>query len=176
MKADEFVAVVRRCVPTREELLSYGLSDDEIRDIRDGFDCSPREGAVERNGGCSSELEELLARYDCSSLEVLIITFAQAPEQHVAGVVVGYWEADPIVVLHDGKVVAFDHAEPSHMSAHCAVDSEHFLDALAFLVELTALKEAWAGRADEATRRCVAKSGTGNSVVFYSSLCSFLSR
>src|SRR5262245_13350152 len=109
--ADEFVRLVAASMPSRESLLAYGLGEEEIVDVQRLFLCPPIPGA--REGTYAHVLEELVVRYDCSSLELPgSLTFiASLPFPRVAdGTIVGRWEADPILVLDSGEVVVIDHA------------------------------------------------------------------
>lgn len=71
----------------------------------------------------------MILDYDCASVAIRLITFLEGPRDHPCGVQVAICEADPIVVCPSGNVVMCDHAAPEH-TTDCAIDSEHFLDAL----------------------------------------------
>ena len=98
--SEDFVSLVRSLVPDRESLVRFGLDDDEIVEIQGSFRCEPR--CVDRSNTTSvCELEKLTNEYDCSSLEISLLSFAGPAKNHPFGKMIGWREADPIVVVPD---------------------------------------------------------------------------
>ena len=172
MRSREFVELVLRCMPSTKELEGYGLSEEEVEDVQQVFRCEPREHDPRRE--VRSELERLVTAYDCSRLGISLVRFVGSPEVRPDGVLVAYWEADPIVVLASGEVVAFDHAEPAAAPTPCAADSERFLDALGWLARAIADRASWRGRGSEVAEACGEKAGGDSYRAFFSSFCASL--
>lgn len=173
MNAEEFVTAVERSMPTRETLIEYGLDEDEIDGIQAAFRC-PSRGRATVPRGSVSELERLVIEYDCSTLEVSLLRFTEAPKSHEDGVIVAYWEADPVMVTNSGEIVAIDHENPNGKSTPCGADSERFLAAIAFLVEGIGKKAQWRGRAAELAEACAERAGGAVFSGFFGSLTAFL--
>ena len=173
MEAREFLKLVEHSMPAREALVDHGLTDEEIDDIQGAFRSTRREAEQPLHPPASG-LERMIVENDCSALVVSQLRFLARPKPHPGGVAVALWEADPIVVLPTGAVGAFDHANPAASPVPCARDSEAFLAALAFLVEVSANKAAWRGRATEAADTCAGRAGGGAYRGFFGALCAFL--
>jgi hypothetical protein len=173
MRVDEFARLMSESMPTKEQLVEYGLNDEEIEEIQRTFRCQ-RRGPTDAGSDPSSELERLVVDYDCSTLEVSQVRFSGAPEAHPqGGVVVGYWEADPIVVSKDGEVVALDHADQA-TSTPCAADSRLFLEAMACLVRARSNRLQWKGRAAELAEACAQEAGGDRYRAFFGALTAFV--
>jgi len=160
-------------MPSREVLADYGLNDEEIEDIQNSFRYISRD-ANKVSFKPASELERMIVDNDCSALTISQVQFLDWPKKHRNGTVVAHWEADQIVVLQSGTVVAFDHANLDAPPVLCAKNSESFFDALAFLIEVISNKLVWRGRAMEVAEICTRKAGGGVYRDFFESLCAFL--
>jgi hypothetical protein len=101
----------------------------------------------------------LIEQYDCSSLEVTEVRFADKAGGHPGGTTIAYWEADPLVITGAGEVVAFDHADPSFVICPCAASGSMFLDGLAVVVEAISDKGQWRDRWQELVERAAERAG-----------------
>lgn len=173
MTEDEFVRIVAAAQPSREKLLAAGLDDEGVADIQATYRCQPVAGAAPFDAQ-SDRLRALITRYDCSTLEVSYIRFAPKPAPHPAGTLVGWWEADPLVVLESGEVVTFDHAVPSEIFVRCAASSAQFLDAIAFVVQVIADRARWKGKSSQVAKICVERAGGATYQRFYDAFTAFL--
>lgn len=175
MQNKEFVRLIQSLMPSINELKEYGLSEEEIEGIRMTYRCNLQKvnNNIQPARARVSELEKLVLEYDCSTMEIFSIRFCGKPLPHHLGMIVAFWEADPIVVLKSGEVVAFDHANPNNIFAPCAANSERFLDAMAWLVKVRARKAVWKGRGKEIVDACAEKAGGSVYQDFYRTLCTF---
>lgn len=131
VKAEDFLARVQQCMPTRDALEAAGLDDEEIVDIQSAFRHQPR-GEVHL---LSNEIERMIEENDCFRIEVLGVRFLSHARAHPMGTAVAEWEADPIVVSSSGEVAAFDHVVPTFRLEVCAATPSGFLAALVHLLE-----------------------------------------
>lgn len=171
MTPSAFITVLQEAKPSAETLRSAGLDDDEIDDIHRSFTATKR--IASHPNSDANELEQLLADYDCSSLEIGRVTFLDLPTGCEHGIMIGHHEADPLVILNDGRVVLCDHEESAHQLT-CAVDPDHFLDGLAEFVRIVNDRSAWRGKVTEAADICASAAGVAECPTFYRSLCGFL--
>ena len=171
MKAHEFVELLKRATPTKQELESYGLAGSEIDDIQVLFYAIPRStGGLEQ----PDELIALITEFDCSSVEIGGIEFESSPKPHSHGIAFGKYEADALVLLNEGDIAMFDHADVGVGPIVIAADSDSFLDALAQFVEILRSKVDWADRFDEAVEQCSQLANGKNSKEFFRSMLAFL--
>jgi hypothetical protein len=166
--ADEFVAVVRRLAPSREEAALRDLSGVEIAQLERRFACSPRAGRVAR----ANALEDLLNRHDVSELQLGRVEFVSDPRPHWAGKVVAFFEADPLVLVQGGELAVFEQARFGERYLDCAADAPRLLDALAEFAVGLRTRAAWLDDLDGAAQRCASLAGGERYEPFYVALCS----
>lgn len=171
MTPSAFITVLQNAKPSAEKLRAAGLNDDEIDDIHRSLTATER--IASHPGSPGNELEQLLADYDCSSLEIGRVTFLDQPIGCEHGVMIGRHEGDTLVIRNDGSVVLCDHEESAHQ-VRCAVDPDHFLDGLAAFVSIVNDRRAWRGKGTAAADSCAAAAGVAECPTFYLSLCGFL--
>ncbi len=168
MTAEEFVRRLAKAMPDRLALTAYGLEDDEIATTQAVFRAQRRPS---RAPAGASELARLVVEFDCSHVEVGLVRFGARLERRPFGVIVAFCEAEPVVVAPDGRIVLHDHARPKSELMRCAVDSEHFLDALGVFVDMTRDKAVWNGRFQEAVATCGRAAGGAEYDDFFRMLC-----
>ena len=173
MKATDFLHALRLSMPTEEELRLYGLDENEIGNIQGGFMATPRAGAPSPPL-VAGEIGQLVERYDCKSIEVGIVHFDQKLTSAYDGYKFGACESDPLVINHLGNVLMYEHSNAKHPPEICAISPEKFLDALAAFVEIRASRAGWAGKVEDAIKKCCLASGVSSARSFYASICSFL--
>lgn len=128
MKAEAFLQLVKRSMPDRSQLAAHGLDEEEIRDIQSLF-VAPARGVAAPQG--VTELERMIIEFDCSKLTNGPVRFNDRLEVHAPGKCFALCEADPLVILPDGRVGLVDHAVPDRVHEFCAASPDQFLDALA---------------------------------------------
>lgn len=178
MKANEFVEVLRKAMPTRESLEEYGIDDDNIHYIQATFLAVQRIASIEERAEAKSHsnpVSQLISEYDCSNVEVGLLRFASAILPHKNGSQIAVCEADPVVLENDASINLYDHST-NEVSLRCAVDASHFLDALGRFVEIRGDKLKWLGNVEEAGRQCADLAGGPEYEPFYRMLCAFLAR
>jgi hypothetical protein len=168
VNADEFVTVVRRLAPSPDEAARRELASTEVAQLERRYACAPRPGRAPRD----NVLEDLLNRYDVSALEIGRVEFVSDPRPHWAGVVVAFFEADPVVVLLGGEVAVFEQARFGDRFLDCAADAPRFLEALACFAEGLRARASWLNDLDAAARRCAELAGGERYEPFFVALCS----
>lgn len=171
MTADEFLRHLEQAMPERASLEGHGLDKDEIEALQATFVAPARATTTATE---VSEVERMVLDFDCSKIEVGLVRFNDGPAASPHGTCFAYCEADPLVVLRDGRIALFDHASPRTLLQPCAPDSSRFFDAMAAFVSLRREKAAWKGRAEEAATRCAEAAGGREYRAFYRGLVAFL--
>lgn len=171
MNAEEFLQQVEKAMPERSILEEYGLEADEIADIQATFIAQRRSPS---STTARSEVERLVAEFDCSRLEIGLVRFSEELTAFADGRCFGACEADPLVVRPDGSIALYDHAQPASMLHVCANDAERFLDGLATFVRIRGEKSTWVGRVEEAAKAYAHSAGGSKYKDFFRSLCAFL--
>ena len=173
MKYPEFLARVKSATPPTDFLQRYGLDAEEIETIQRAFNAAPRP-SIPLGIVMGSEIEEMVVRHNCSSLEIGGIAFLDLPLHSEHGTIVARYEADPILVLTNGQIAMCDHAALEHQ-IQCAANSEQFLEALAAFIEIIRDRTIWVGRCAEAIDMCSRLAGGSDYRTFFQSLCGSLS-
>lgn len=168
MKASEFLQLVHSQMPAESFLRELGMNDEDVVNIQRSFIF--RERDVKAPEGVS-ELERMIIEYDCSTLEVGPVRFGDRILVTPQGVCVGACEADPLVVLPDGRIALFDHGRRDVIPEFCAIDSERFLDGLATSINIGLDRKAWTGRFPEAVLRCSEAAGGAQFASFFRMVC-----
>lgn len=171
MNAEEFLRKLKQAMPDRATLESYGLDEEEIADIQSTF-LAARRGVPAPDG--LSEVERMVVEYDCSKLQVGLVTFNDQLVRLPEGSCFGACEADPLVVVADKSVAMYDHAVSGVVSFHCASNGNTLLSGLAQYVSIRKDREAWVGREDEATMLCAEAAGGSQYSEFFRMLCGVL--
>jgi hypothetical protein len=174
MLAEEFVDVLRKAAPSRIALTNYGLEPDEVAQILASFECRIRKDKKVEDHN-QSQLERLIYVYDCAAVEVASLRLVGAPLRYGEGRIVGHWEADPVVLCDNGRVEAYDHAQPGVKLADCATNGDRFLAALSLVVQARATPKESRGSIAEVASTCAATAGLEGEPVFWASLLSGMS-
>lgn len=171
MNAENFLKHLLDAMPRRDSLEEYGLENDEIDEIQATFMAIIRKSAREERGG---EIQRMIAKFDCSRIEIGLIRFRDKPRSHSKGMMFAFCEADLLVEHGDGSIAMYDHANPDCLQMECAVNSERFFDALAQFIDIRSNKSAWKGRVLEAAELCADAAGGSQYREFFRLLCGFV--
>ncbi len=169
MSGEQFVAHLRRAMPNRETLEEYGLDADEVADIQATFVAPARTSSGFIAG---NEINQMMADFDCSKVEVGLVRFLEQGEGHSLGRVFAMCEADRLILRPDGAIVMLPHGGTGG-EIPCAVSPAQFLNAIATFVDMRTDKSAWKGKTDIAAERCAAAAGVPSDSDFYRLLCGF---
>jgi hypothetical protein len=168
LNADEFVHAMRRLSPSPEEAALRAYAPGEVEKLALRYACPQRVGRTSR----ANALEDLLHRYDVSALEIGRVDFIAGARPHWAGMVVAFFEADPVVTLPGGEVAVFEQARFGERIMGCAASPERFLATLATFVEGLRTGAPWLDNLDAAAARGSARSGGEAYEPFCVALCS----
>ena len=166
MTADEFVIALAGLAESAQ-----AESKEERAALRAMFTCPRREPP---HKSLVHPVDDLVWRYECTSLEVGHIQFVSAPRPHWAGHMVGSWEGELLVTQEDGQVAIFEHERFGERLLMCAVDGEHFFEALTTFLGMVLQRELWLARVDEAARVCADRAGSAQCEDFYLGMLSYL--
>ncbi|WP_372719265.1 hypothetical protein [Novipirellula sp.] len=164
MTADEFVESLAALCPTDAELQSHGLDESDIQDIKSTFTCVPRRVPSE-DVRATNPIFDLLNRYDCTSVQLPNFRFAERPQHTENGVLIGWSEAD-LVLLGNGSIACHDHAALNYIITACAQDSSRFLAALIHFAAHYR-SSVWRERRGELGHECASIAGAPSSWKFY---------
>ncbi|WP_156305425.1 hypothetical protein [Sphingobacterium endophyticum] len=126
MKASEFVEGLKGISVRTDLLKKQGVSDQFIEGRKRSY------LAAYKGGGSVSQypLVELVENYDCSNLEIGMITFDERIEQKGRFIFFGRFEVDDLAVdLITGSVVMLE-CGLDHILYDCARNDSSFLDAI----------------------------------------------
>jgi hypothetical protein len=168
MKAKSFLRLVRSTMPTQSELLKFGMTAEEALGIQSCFIAKKRNAKAAPE---VTELERMLIEYDCSTIDLGPVQFRGAVKPTPDGLCFGSSEADPLVILPDGRIALFDHASRDAAPELCAADSERFLDLLAMRITISLEIEMWKGRRPEALLRLAEIAGGQAYFAFCNMIC-----
>lgn len=168
MNADEFVEALRRLAPTPEEAARRALLPEEVTELARRFACPERAGRRAR----ANVLEDLLNRYHVGSLAIGRVEFVSDPRPHWAGMMVGTFEANPLVTLANGEVAVFEQARFGERVMDVARDGGRFLALLAHFAHGLRTRASWLSDLDEAARMCAELAGGSAYEPFCLALCS----
>lgn len=126
MKASEFVEALKGINVRTDLLKKQGVSDQFIEDRKRSY-------LVAYKGGRSVSqypLVELVENYDCSNLEIGMITFDERIEEKGRFIFFGRYEVDDLAVdLITGRVVMLE-CGLDHILYDCAQNDSSFLEAI----------------------------------------------
>jgi hypothetical protein len=137
MTADSFVSRLVRIANSLDILRQYGYPDDEIEEMRTSYSPPERPGVPQH----IDPVIDLLARYDCSRVEIGMIRLAPQPIEQDWAWAIGKDEADPLVLdKRSGEIKLMELraggiAQNAHVISIYARTSGMFLDALALTAE-----------------------------------------
>lgn len=126
MKASEFVEALKGINVRTDLLKKQGVSDQSIEDRKRSY------LAAYKGGGSVSQypLVELVENYDCSNLEIGMITFDEQIEEKGRFIFFGRFEVDDLAVdLITGSVVMLE-CGLDHILYDCAQNDSSFLEAI----------------------------------------------
>ncbi len=138
MNAEEFVRRVRECAPKINDLKELGYTDDSAKAEQKCFACDK----ISDDGALENPLLDLIKRYDCSSLEIGLISFSPECYDYLdidqsAYIPVAVMESDPVVVDKiSGKILILDHGNLNFVMSTLADSGEKFLDSLIRMAEI----------------------------------------
>jgi hypothetical protein len=156
MKAEYFLSIVESDMTPEVELRRLGMDDNDVRMVQMAF------VARRRNVHAAfdvTELERMVTEYDCTNLAIGSVLFRERIVPMAQGLCFGSFEADPFVIVPDGRIAMVDHAVRDAAPEFCAADSERFLEALATSITIGLEMELWKGRYLNAVARCAEAAG-----------------
>jgi hypothetical protein len=172
MTAEAFLNHLYKAMPTVETLKSYGLSKDEVEEVQSTFIAISKGKLL--NQEKKSELKKMITHFNCSNIQIGLITFRKSLLAHSYGTFFAMCEADSLVILSNESIVLLDHENENHKPIKCAIDSEHFLRALAIFIDIRKNKMSWQGKSKEASTLCANAAGGIVYEDFFNLLCAFL--
>ena len=164
MDAASFVQHLARSRPARAD-------DEHLSWLDAQLACRPR---AHPSKPSRDALEDLVARYDCSALAIGRVRFVKAPRPHFAGVMVGFAEAEPLVLTRSSELWTFEGARFGDPIQPCAANGATFLAALCQVLDLVWERARWVTDLDAAAACCAEAAGGARYQPFFMGLCGFL--
>lgn len=130
MDKEIFVARLKTLAPSKEDLKKRGLSDDFINSFIQSYYCNKKTD-FNLNFFSNDTILKLLQYYDCSKVEIGIITFTSKIIEEVGYYHIGNAEQD-ILSLNKTflSIEILDYVNPTHVLWECASSSENFLESM----------------------------------------------
>lgn len=179
MEISRFVDKLKSSAPSKEEFSRKGLPADFIDSFIRGYICLIRPN-VKIEILSTDTLLMLLQQYDCSKVEIGLVSFGAEIVEEDDYYQIGMVEQD---ILSLNKILfsieVLDYMEPSHVIWRCASNSNNFLEAMLVCAEFftsRVLDSSLIG--DEAytlnkVNLCVEKAGGEEYIDFYKMLLGY---
>jgi hypothetical protein len=127
MTADEFVVNLRSIAPFQEDVYNSTLNDYGTMRESSRYTCIPR-SAISVN---PEPVLDLTCRYDCSQVEIGMVSFLAAPREFADCWQIGRDEADRLMLVKkSGEIVVEDLGDSRHVISDCAKSGSAFLEAM----------------------------------------------
>jgi hypothetical protein len=140
MDQHEFARQLQTFAPKNEEVKKYNVSDNFLEQYSAGYYCKPKPNPTIKIF-TSDPLLMMLQQYDCSKVEVGLVSFASTIIENVEYYGIGNVDADLLSVNKRFlNVEVLDYTTPSHVIWNCAANGEKFLSALLVCAEFYNLK------------------------------------
>ncbi len=141
MNKNDFVTGLRKLIPSKEDYLKRNFSEKFIEREMKSYQCTPKDPErfdFKYNGNI--EVLDLLQSFDCTNLEIGIMSFYFNPKENTSHFLIGDVEQDLLTInkvtlevevldIHDRKTLIWP----------CAANSGFFLDAVLTCMEYTSL-------------------------------------
>lgn len=129
--ADYFSALLSQAAPSLERLVSLGISVSDAEEILRSFRLPRLAARVNVAELTDGALDELLHWYDCSTLQIGLISFFPTDDVTTSGRVIGAAEADHLVLDQvTGEIIVEELDSDGHVLWSCASGGENLLRAL----------------------------------------------
>jgi hypothetical protein len=173
---ETFAQRLQELAPSKEELRRFDVDEQFIEFFRARFFCTPKPRSNNRLLTDATVLS-LLQDFDCSKVEIAIITFLLDPVEGVTHYIFGNAEQD-ILALNkiSGEIEVLDYADNTHVIWSCASSGESFLEALLVSAEYLTNKLKSDNSHDKETylfQHCVDVAGGHKYANFYQMLLGF---
>lgn len=135
MDRDRFVVKLKEFTPSREVYEKLGFSEAFIAKMIRSHECVPIE-ELRINPEPNSEILKLLSFYDCSTVEIGVLSFNNEVSEVEDYYIIGNVEADLLALNKITlEIQVLDYLVPTHVIWDCAANGECFLDSLALCAE-----------------------------------------
>ena len=178
MDKDTFVNVLLQLAPSIEELKKHGLTDDFISQFIESYKCYPKDGS--KNIYTNDELLMLLQSYDCSKIEIGIVSFLNEIIETEDYFEIGGVEQDILAINKITlEVEVLDHEATGHTIWSCASNSMNFLQAILSVADFFSSKlKAYPAEPDnnvvlKRVQKCTYEAGGEKYIDFYKMLLGY---
>lgn len=174
-----FVEKLASLAPSPGDYRKYKVSEQYIEGALQRYRCFPKHKREQRFI-TSDTILNLLQDYDCSKVEIAIISFSERVTEAADYYRIGNAELDFLVISKiTMQVEVRDHDSPDHVMWPCASNSDNFLEALLLCVDFftSKIKEPTLDDNEEyileRVERCTEKAGGKKYVNFYKMLLGY---
>lgn len=129
MLKEQFAKELKKLTPAKEDFINLGYSFELANNRLKEYECIFKGEDFKRY--TNDELLDLLTFYDCSGLQIGIISFAKEIKENADYYLIGEAEADILALSKVTlEVIVLDHENTDWPIWTCAANGEHFLDAI----------------------------------------------
>ena len=129
MDVATFVTQLAEAAPSASDLEKCGLAGEQADEFVKSFHCVRRDRPLTEPSGSDLVLE-LLRNWDLSKVEIGMARFPGAHVEPSGMIRIGCVEADPLVILSNGEIVAHELGTNEHLLWHVAKNGSTLLEAL----------------------------------------------
>jgi len=140
MHIEDFVEKLKLLAPSKDSLKKRNLPDDFINRFIQSYHCDAK-SRINLDFYSNDVILKLLQYYDCSKVEIGIVTFASEINEEENFYQIGNVEQD-ILALNKTllSIEVLDYANTNYIIWKCASSSSNFLDALLLCTEFFTLR------------------------------------
>jgi hypothetical protein len=175
MDANTFVTSLRAIAPTKDQLKRFDITEEFANNFIKRYDCITK--SSKDITFTSDVLLLLLQKYDCSNVEIAIVSLLPEAIEEMDYYQIGYAEQDTLVINKISlEVEVRDHDALHHVIWRCALNSSHFLESLLYCAACLTerLKNSFAEESPSVVSNhievCTAKAGGSDYMEFYKML------
>ena len=167
-----FATSLRAIAPSKDQFKSFDVPEEFINNFIKRYICIPK---VSKDITFTADVILLLLQnYDCSNIEIAIVSLLPEAIEEVDYYQIGYAEQDILVINKISlEIEVRDHDSLHHVIWRCALNSSHFLESLLYCASCLTerLKNSFAKESPSVVSNqidvCTAKAGGLDYIDFY---------
>ncbi|MDO7852095.1 hypothetical protein [Hymenobacter convexus] len=139
MTCHEFAHQIATTAPGYSDLLALGLKDASAARMIAEYQVHPRAAELQVQFPINDEINYLINTYDVSNLKIGMVEFMDVPVNHGNFLHFAIVELDLMLLSITGEVLVVDWQQFDHIMWRCAVDGEHFFEAMVIISQFLTL-------------------------------------
>lgn len=178
MTSSEFAQKLEKLTPSKESFLKLGYSSDMVNKRLSEYKCIGKEYIPQSY--LNDDLLRLLTSYDCSAIQIGVVSFAKKIQEEENFYILGDVEADILALSKITlEVQVLDHENIDWVIWTCAANGGYFLDAMLCAAEFFSIRIKNTELANdinftyENVLKCATKAGGEKYIDFYKMLLGY---